>query len=52
MTRIGNRLLEELFEQVFTFVLHVAVDYGLVKGKTIAVAATTPEANAAMKSLV
>src|SRR5438876_11507401 len=52
MTRIRKRLPEEVFEQVFTFVLQVAVEYGLLKGKTIAVDSTTLEANAAMKSLV
>jgi transposase len=52
MTRIRKRLAEDVFEQVFTFVLKVAVEYGLLKGKTIAVDATTLEANAAMKSLV
>lgn len=52
MTRIRKRLPEEIFEKVFTFVLRVAVEYGLLKGKTIAVDATTLEANAAMKSLV
>lgn len=52
MTRIRKRLPEDVFEQVFTFVLKVAVEYGLLKGKTIAVDATTLEANAAMKSLV
>ena len=52
LTRIRKRLPEEVFEQVFTFVLQVAVEYGLLKGQTIAVDATTLEANAAMKSLV
>ena len=52
LTRIRKRLPEDVFEQVFTFVLRVAVEYGLLKGKTIAVDATTLEANAAMKSLV
>ena len=52
LTRIRKRLPEEVFEQVFTFVLKVAVEHGLLKGKTIAVDATTLEANAAMKSLV
>ena len=52
MTRIRKRLPEDVFEKVFTFVLKVAVEYGLLKGKTIAVDATTLEANAAMKSLV
>jgi len=52
LTRIRKRLPEDIFEKVFTFVLRVAVEYGLLKGKTIAVDATTLEANAAMKSLV
>jgi transposase len=52
MTRIRTRLPEAVFEQVFRFVVAVAVEHGLVKGKTIAVDATTLEANAAMKSLV
>ncbi len=52
MTRIRKRLPEEVFEKVFNFVLQVAVDYGLLRGKTIAVDSTTLEANAAMKSLV
>jgi len=52
MTRIRQRLPEAVFEQVFTFVLQVARQYGLLKGKTIAVDSTTLEANAAMKSLV
>jgi len=52
MTKIRKRLPEEVFEKVFAFVLKVAVEYGLLKGKTIAVDATTLEANAAMKSLV
>jgi transposase len=51
MTRIRKRLPEDVFEKVFSFVLQVAVEYGLLKGKTIAVDATTLEANAAMKSL-
>lgn len=52
MTRIRKRLPEEVFEKVFAFVLEIAVKYGLLKGKTIAVDSTTLEANAAMKSLV
>jgi hypothetical protein len=52
MTRIRKRLPEEVFERVFTFVVKVAVEQGLLKGKTIAVDSTTLEANAAMKSLV
>lgn len=52
MTRIRKRLPEDVFEKVVTFVLQVARQYGLLKGKTIAVDSTTLEANAAMKSLV
>lgn len=52
MTRIRKRLPEDVFEKIFAFVLKVAGQYGLLKGKTIAVDATTLEANAAMKSLV
>ncbi len=52
MTRTRKRLPEEVFEEVFRFVLQLAVEHGLLKGKTIAVDATTLEANAAMKSLV
>jgi transposase len=52
MTRIRQRLPEDVFEQVFSFVLRVAGEHGVLKGKTIAVDATTLEANAAMKSLV
>lgn len=52
MTRIRKRLSEDVFEKVFTFVLQIAREQGLLKGKTIAVDSTTLEANAAMKSLV
>lgn len=52
MTHTRKRLPEEVFWQVFAFVLTVAVEHKLLKGKTIAVDSTTLEANAAMKSLV
>jgi transposase len=52
LTRIRNRLPLEVHAGVFRFVLQVAEAKGLVKGKTIAVDATTLEANAAMKSIV
>jgi transposase len=52
MTNTRKRLPEEVFWQVFAFVLQVAVQHQLLKGKTIAVDSTTLEANAAMKSLV
>jgi transposase len=52
LTRIRNRLPLESHTAVFQFVLQVAEAKGLLKGKTIAVDATTLEANAAMKSIV
>jgi transposase len=52
MTNTRKRLPEEVFWAVFAFVLRVAAERGLLKGKTIAVDSTTLEANAAMKSLV
>jgi transposase len=52
LTRVGNRLPLAVHQQVFQFVLQVADEQGLLKGKTVAVDATTLEANAAMKSIV
>jgi len=52
MTNTRKRLPEEVFWAVFAFVLKMAAERGLLKGKTIAVDSTTLEANAAMKSLV
>ena len=52
MTNTRKRLPEEVFWQVFAFVLRVAVERKLLKGQTIAVDSTTLEANAAMKALV
>jgi transposase len=46
------RLPEEVFEEVFQFVLGIAVDRKLLSGKTVGVDSTTLEANAAMKSIV
>ena len=40
-----------MHEEVFKFVLGIAIEKELVKGKTVAVDATTLEANAAMKSI-
>jgi len=51
LSRIHQRLPLEVHEQVFLFVLGVARQRGLLKGKTIAVDTTTLEANAAMKSI-
>lgn len=52
LTVIRQRLPLEVHEQVFTFILRIAREKGLLKGKTIAVDSTTLEANAAMKSIV
>ena len=52
LTRVRERLTLEVHAEVFQFVLQVADKKGLLKGKTVAVDATTLEANAAMKSIV
>jgi len=52
MTMIRQRLPESVFDQVFVFVLSLLEEKGLLRGKTVAVDATTLEANAAMKSIV
>ena len=52
LTRIRQRLPLEVHEQVFVFVLKLAHDHKLLRGKTVAVDSTTLEANAAMKSIV
>jgi len=52
LTVIRRRMPKELIEQVFAFVLKLAFDKKLVKGKTVGVDATSLEANAAMKSIV
>jgi len=49
---IRKRLPVEVHEQVFAKVLSIAQEKGLLKGGTVAVDATTLEANAAMKSIV
>ena len=51
-TRIADRLPEEVYQQVFTFVLDLVDSQGLLKGQSVAVDATLLEANAAMKSIV
>jgi transposase len=51
LTRVHQRLPEEVHADVFQFVLGVALEKKLLKGKTVAVDATTLEANAAMKSI-
>jgi transposase len=52
LTKIRQRLPLEVHEQVFAFVLGIAQQKKLLHGKTVAVDATTLEANAAMKSIV
>jgi len=52
LTRVRDRLPLPVHQQVFCFVLQVAEQQGLLKGKTVGVDATTLEADAAMKSIV
>jgi len=52
LTKIRERLPLTVHEHVFTFVLKVAQEKKLLRGKTVAVDATTLEANAAMRSIV
>jgi transposase len=52
MTIIRQRLPESVFDQVFVFVLGLLEQKGLLRGKAVAIDATTLEANAAMKSIV
>ena len=52
LTRIRQRLSEEVHHQVFTFVLQLADEHRLLSNKTAAVDSTYLEANAAMKSIV
>ncbi len=51
LTKVRRRLPEVVHEQVFAFVLGVAGAKGLLKGKTVAVDATTLEASAALKAI-
>jgi transposase len=52
LTRVRQRLPGAVHEQVFAFVLGVAREKKLLRGKTTGVDATLLEANAAMKSIV
>ena len=52
MTRIRRRLPLEVDCEVFRFVLTLAAEHGLLRGRTVGVDATTLEANAAMKAIV
>ena len=51
LTVIRQRLPEVVHEQVFAWVLRLAEENKLLKGKTVATDATLLEANAAMKSI-
>jgi transposase len=52
LTNTRKRLPQEVFSEVFQFVLQIAVIKDLVAGKTVGVDSTLLEANAAMKSIV
>jgi IS5 family transposase len=52
LTNTRNRLPQEVFQEVFQFVLRIAAGKKLLSGKTVGVDSTTLEANAAMKSIV
>jgi transposase len=52
LSRIRQRLPLKIHEDVFQWVLAVLAKEKLLKGKTVAVDATTLEANAAMRSIV
>src|SRR5262249_61439531 len=52
LTRIRQRLPLDVHERVFLHVLTVAQEKKLLRGKTVAVDATTLEANAALRGIV
>jgi len=52
LSRIRCRIDLETHEEVFTCVLKIVADSGLLKGKTIGIDATTLEANAALRSII
>jgi len=52
LTKIRQRLPLDVHDQAFVWVLQVAQEKKLLRGKTVAVDATTLEANAAMRSIV
>jgi transposase len=52
LTNTRNRIPQEVFDEVFQFVLGIASGKKLLSGKTVGVDSTTLEANAAMKSIV
>jgi transposase len=52
LSNTRRRLPEEVFDEVFQFVLGIAAEKKLLSGKTVGVDSTLLEANAAMKSIV
>jgi transposase len=52
LSYIRNRLPLEVHQDVFVWILALAHEKNLLKGKTVAVDSTTLEANAAMKSII
>jgi hypothetical protein len=52
MTIIRQRLPESVYDQVFVYALGLLEQQGVLRGKTLAIDATTLEANAAMKTIV
>ena len=52
ISRTRRRLPAELHERVFTRVLELLAEKGLLQGKTLGIDATTLEANAALRSIV
>ena len=52
LSKIRERIDLETHQEVFTWVLKVVAQKGLLKGKTLGIDATTLEANAAMRSIV
>ena len=52
LTNTRKRLPKEVFDEMFEFVLKIAVEKKLLSGQTVGVDSTTLEANAAMKSIV
>jgi len=51
LTKIRQRLPLDVHQRVFVFVLRIAQEKKLLRGKTVAVDSTTLEANAAMKGI-
>ena len=52
LSNTRRRLPEEVFDEVFQFVLRIAAEKQLLSGHTVGVDSTLLEANAAMKSIV